>query len=383
MNSRQREVIRAGVAPALLHWASCPQGGKGSPPPAPDYSGAANQQAAASKEITNMQTWANRPNQNTPWGSTFWTTEATIDPATGQQVTNWTQNQTLDPALQGALNDQLAIQSGKSQLAGGFMQRVADEYSKPFDWQNLPGMAATPNQQFTYGRDADYGGVRQITQAQDSPEFVNERRRIEDRLFDRMRPEHDYQQSQIQAQLANQGLTPGSEAYNRELQRIGDQQSRERFNALEMGGQEQQRLQGMQLGREQQAFGQRVGQQDAYNRAMQQMFQQDLSANQQNWGQMLGGAEYQNRLRQQAIAEQMQARGMSLNEMNALLTGAQVGMPQMPGFQSAQASQTPNLMGAAQGQYQGGLDAYNAGQQQDQGMMSGLFGLGSAAMMYY
>lgn len=352
----------------------------GSTPPAPDYTAAAEKQSAASKEIATQQTWANRPNQNTPWGSTFWTSEGQIDPATGQAVTSWTQNQSLDPKLQGALDDQLAIQSGRSQLAGGFMGRVAEEYSQPFDWESLPGMAGTPQQQFTYGRDADVGGVRQITQAQGAPALVDERHRIEQGLFDRMRPEHDRQTAQTQTQLANQGLTPGSEAYNLELQRISDQQSRDRYGALEMGGQEQQRLQGMQLGREQQAFSQRTGQQDAYNRAQAQLFSQDMGANAQNYQQMMGGAEYQNKLRQQAIAEQAQARGMSLNEMNALLTGQQVSSPQMPGFQSASAGQAPQYNQAAQNQYGASMDQFNADQASAQSMQSGLFSLGGAAL---
>ena len=105
--------------------------GKGSAPPPPDYTGAAQAQAGASKEITNMQTWANRPTQNTPYGSTTWNANATTDPATGQAVTAWTQNTTLNPQLQDALNDQLSIQSGRSDLANSFMGRVANEYFQP------------------------------------------------------------------------------------------------------------------------------------------------------------------------------------------------------------------------------------------------------------
>ena len=117
-------------------------GGKGSAPPPPDYVGAAQQQAAASRELTDVQNWANRPTQNTPWGSTSWSAQAGTDPATGKPITQWTQNTTLAPELKSALDDQLSIQSGKSDLAQGFMGRVANEFSQPFNWSTLPQMAS-------------------------------------------------------------------------------------------------------------------------------------------------------------------------------------------------------------------------------------------------
>jgi hypothetical protein len=74
---------------------------------------------------------------------------------------------------------------------------------------------------------------------------------------------------------------------------------------------------------------------------------------------------------------------MSLNEMNALITGQQVGSPQMPSFTSAQGSQAPNLLGAAQsqGQFQQGQDQLN--QQNNQAQMQGLGSLAAMAAMYF
>lgn len=64
-------------------------------PPAPDYIGAANAQSAASKDIATQATYANRPNQATPWSTTGWKTGQTIDPASGLPVTTWSQNTQL------------------------------------------------------------------------------------------------------------------------------------------------------------------------------------------------------------------------------------------------------------------------------------------------
>lgn len=357
----------------------CGGGGKGSAPAAPDYTAAAEKQGESSKEVTNMQTWANRPNQNTPFGTVNWTPQAQTDPATGQAVTQWTQNYNLTPESQRALDSQMAMQQGRSDLAQSFMGRVNNEYSQPFNWGGLPdrgGNVQSSNFQ-------TMGNTPQLQTQLQNQANGEERQRIENALFDRMRPIQEQQQSGLDVKLANQGLTAGSEAYNRAQQRLGDQQSRERFNALEAGGAEMARLQNMQLQNAQ--FG---------NTAMQN--QQSLNqgaagfnnqVGQQQFAQGMQQSQYQNQLRQAAIAEEAQRRGMSLNEMNALLTGQQVSMQQMPQFNAAAASQATQYLPAAQAQYQSSLDAFNAQNQNANSFTSGLFGLGgslgSAAMFSF
>lgn len=394
-------------------------GGKGRAPAAPDYLGAAQQQAAASKELTNIQNFANRPTINTPFGSQSWQTGSTVDPATGQAVTSWTQNNTIAPELQTALNEQLNLQSDRSQLAGDFMGRVSQEYSQPFDWMNLPQMARVDRPSQLSAGLADYTpGLRTDVQQQDVqrglniadnpalPQFDSSYRdTVAQSLVERMMPVHERQQNQLETQLANQGFTVGSEGYTRALADLQQRQAAERYNALDMAGQEAQRLFNMGMGARQQAFQEDVTGGQFGNAAANQAFQQGLSANQfrnQSLGQASAldmqrmqaqnaalaqqqalnqqFADQQNRLRQQAIAEQMQRRGMSLNEMNALLSGQQVAMPQMPSFVSAQRSETPNILGATQMGYDAALGAYNAQQAAGANTMGGLFSLGSAAL---
>ena len=117
-------------------------GGKGSAPAAPDYMGATQLQGEISKENLNTQNYANRPTINTPFGSQTWGTQSVKDPATGQIVTSWTQNNSLAPGLQEALNDQMGIQAGRSDLAGSFMGRVASDYSQPMDYSSLPSLTS-------------------------------------------------------------------------------------------------------------------------------------------------------------------------------------------------------------------------------------------------
>lgn len=367
-------------------------GGKSSPPPAPDYTGAALAEAQASRENLNTQNYANRPTINTPWGTQSWQTNAVIDPATGQQVTQWTQNTTLTPQTQAALDSQMALQQGRSELAGSFMDRVGQEYAKPFDYSNLPDTynpAAPRNLQTSIGTQNIQRGLN-FGDNPAMPSFDSSYRdTIANQLMERMQPQFDRQQSSLETQLANQGFERGSQGYKQALDDLQERQSRERFNALDMAGSEAQRLYGMQMGQRQQAFSEDQAGGNFANQAAQQAFQQDMAAGQFGNNAMqtqqnmdAAYANQMNTLRQQAIAEQAQRRGMSLNEMNALLSGQQVSMPNMPSFNASGISQTPQLMAAAQNQYSAAMDAYNAQQQQQANMMGGLTSLASTAMMF-
>jgi DNA-binding transcriptional MerR regulator len=78
----------------------------------------------------------------------------------------------------------------------------------------------------------------------------------------------------------------------------------------------------------------------------QNTFNQSLSANAQNFGQVMDRSSYANQIRQQQIAETMQQRGFELNEINALLSGGQVGLPQMPTFSQSEQATPPDMLGA-------------------------------------
>jgi hypothetical protein len=75
-------------------------------------------------------------------------------------------------------------------------------------------------------------------------------------------------------------------------------------------------------------------------------------------------------MRQQQLAEEMQRRGFSLNEINAIISGQQVGMPQFSGYNQAGAAQPVDYMGAAHAQYGAAQDAY----QNKQAGMNALLG---------
>lgn len=416
-------------------------------PDPPDYTGAAREQAQASQENVLSQNYANRPSVRTPFGSQSWQTNSVIDPATGQRVTGWTQNVELAPQLQSALDSQMAVQRGRSDLAQGFMQNVESAYQNPFDWQNLPERVLPNAPTQLQGNVADYSqglqtgvdpmqGLQRGFEPQslqmslntqglrDIPQYDMEARdQIANQLMERMQPTHERQIAGLQTQLANQGFQVGSEAYNRALGDLMGVQSRERFNALDQAGGEAQRMFNMGLGARQQGFNEAMGAGNFANAAQQQDFSQGMglanlfnSATGQEFGQNLQAAQFGNqalnqanamdiarmqamnqaagqafnfgsqfadqmsRQRQQAISEEAMRRSMPLNELNALLTGQQVGMPQMPSFVASGQAQTPDLLGAANMQYQAGLDRTNANNAFMNSLMGTAGQLGSAFM---
>lgn len=108
--------------------------------------------------------------------------------------------------------------------------------------------------------------------------------------------------------------------------------------------------------------------------------QQDKQVLAQAMGEGRSDVATQQQMRQAGIAEEAQRRGMTLNELNALLTGQQVSMPQMPGFSQAGVAQAPNLLGAAQSAGDYGLKAAEQGT--DWGQLAGaaMQGAGMAKM---
>jgi hypothetical protein len=140
-------------------------------------------------------------------------------------------------------------------------------------------------------------------------------------------PQFKQSNAQLANRLANQGITQGSEAYNNAMLNAGN------------------------------------AQQQAYESARNQAYIQGMSGAQQQYAQGLG-------TRQQQIAEQQVLRQDPLNTLNAIRSGQQMQVAQMPqvgvsnpaGLNSAQQQGTagPDMLGAvtAQGQYNQGL--YNA-----------------------
>jgi hypothetical protein len=199
--------------------------------------------------------------------------------------------------------------------------------------------------------------AQQLQTANSPDDFVAEKHRQEEALMARLNPQLDRDRNAMLTRLANQGITSGSEAYNREIDRFNQGSNDARMQAILGAGQEQNRLYGLEQ--------QRVGQ---ANDAIQGNFA-NRTTEQQN----------QQTLRQQALQEAAFLRNQPLQEIAQLLHGAAPTIPQFQGWTGGNVANTDvsgNFYRSA------ALDQQNylSQMQQQNAMMGGLFGLGSAGI---
>lgn len=158
-----------------------------SPPPAPDYVGAATAQGSANKDSAIATAQLSNPNVTTPYGSQKVT--YSLDPTTGNPVPNITQS--LAPDQQALLTGQTGLSTQLMGLGNQFLPKVADQLATPIN--SGSAQAATDKAYQTFKARLD-------------PQWA--------------------QNDQVQAStLANQGIAQGSEAYNNAERTYGQQKN--------------------------------------------------------------------------------------------------------------------------------------------------------------
>lgn len=288
-------------------------GGSSSAPAAPDYTSAAQATAAGNIEAAKQAQAANMVNQRTAYGSV----DYKLDPSTGQ----WTQTVALSPEQQAAYNKDVGMNAQLQDVGLQGLGYVQSALNKPLSFDQMQALQSP-------------GQIQQ--QASDAA-YQNAMRYAEPRL--------QRQQASLENQLANQGITRGSEAWNAAMQDASAQRE------------------------------------NVYGQAQNQAYLSGLQGAQQAYGQGLG-------TRQQQISEAQTLQQNPINMLNAVRTGSQMQTSQMPQVStSSPANQATaagaDLLGAAtaQGQYNQGI--YNAQQAGQSGMLGGLGQLGMAGMSAY
>ena len=155
-------------------------GGKGSPPPPPDYAGAAREQGAANKEAAIASAQLSNPNITNPLGQQQVTYQK--DPLTQNPVPYV--NQTLSPIGQQQFDQSQQINLGLGSLAQtglGFVQNTLD---KPFN----------------------HGALPQAT--------VNAGQTGQDAIMARLQPQIERNRAMQENDLITRGIRPGMRAYD-------------------------------------------------------------------------------------------------------------------------------------------------------------------------
>lgn len=337
-------------------------------PATPDYVGAAQATAGASAQTTQSQTYANRPDQNTPWSQVTWQATPTWDPTTGTYVNQWTQNTNLVPSAQAALNSQMDVSKNLSSTADQLTQQANSQLTKPLDWSNFTGLAATPqagnytsnqpqlqNSINTSGNQTVGGSQGYANSAAQAgyQQYINRNQPLQATALD-----------QLKTQLTNAGLSPGDQAYDTAVRNLSNQQSDQNtqasLGATAAGIQGGATMQGEDLANNQNQFSQEATQAGFGNTAAEQEYSNQLTGGAQQYSEQTQSADYQDQLRQQQISEDLQQRGFTTNEISALLTGNQVQTGPSASFNAAAASQPADYTSAASNAYNAALNGSNA-----------------------
>ena len=236
----------------------------------PNYSQAAQDTAAGNLANAQNATNANRVNQNTPYGNLNYT--QTTD-ANGNPV--WTANQTLPSGLQSAI--------------GGNFGVMANTYNNPLVSPTFNSSGDMPSMNY-YGSRLNQQQFNPGTQLQPLPQYnvntqvdqsklptfgINPGQSYEQAIMARLQPAIQRDRQSLTAQLANQGIVPGTKAYETAMTLQGQKENDAMTSAV-VGGMD------TGLRANQQVFGQQTGQIGLNLAGQEQSFTQPYRVNAQN-----------------------------------------------------------------------------------------------------
>lgn len=298
--------------------------GKSSPPPAPDYAAAARETAAGNAEQALIAQYGSMTNQVTPYGQVNYTSQQVGKTSEGNPLNQWTQTVTMTPEQQALFKQNEAINKQLGDVAQSGVGYVQEAMANPLQGSELQMKLQDP----------------QLLQQQTSDALYKANTQYLD-------PQFQQTQADLENKLANQGITQGSEAYDRAMgnfQRAKQQAYESARNAAVSGG--MQAAQGM-------------------------------------FGMGLQGGEFANQAAAQKLAQAQALQQNPINMLNAVRTGSQMQTAQMPQVGVSQAAPLqavagPDLLGAAQGQYSAATGANNAANAQSSSALQGGLGAGLA-----
>jgi hypothetical protein len=364
------------------------------PPPPPDYTKIAHEQAGLDKAALEQQTQANRPDQFTPTGSVTWSQ----DPATGR----WTQTERYTPEAEAALKAQQQAQQGLAGAGLGMLEGVKGAMDQPLDMSGmtgvkgfnpaqLPGMAGIPG----YGRvdpsqlgefgSLDYSKLGEMPEA-----GFGAVQEVQDAMMSRLRPDLERRRASETQRLKAQGITEGSRPWQTSMGTLGEGENDASQQALlggmgaygdifnrgmavrQQGGREMESAADFANALRRQKFGEQETMADMQTGEREGMMsERQRDYDMENARQMMErGASEDDRNRQ--IREALMMRQMPLNEFNAFMSGSQVENPSFENFTNSGLAQAADISGAARDSYQAAVAAANAKRAAKSGKMAGL-----------
>ena len=258
----------------------------------PDYTGAAEATAAGNLDAARAATAANRVNQVTPYGTLNYS-------ITGQDPygnPTWTATSALSPEQQKLYDYDIKSSLGLGELQEKGLGYVSNMLSKPFDTSTLPQTGINAGETMT------------------------------DSIMRRLQPSIAQEQKSFDAQMANQGIPVGSEAYMN-ARRAFDQRQNDKLTSA-----------------------------------------------------IINGTQTGLQARGQGFSEQAYMRNEPINTLNAVRSGSQVTNPNSFYVNAPQQATTTgaDYMSAAQATGNANIANANAQNAYQNALMSGMFKIGAS-----
>jgi hypothetical protein len=317
---------------------------------APDYTALAQQEAQNQLALNRSTTQANRVDQFTPWGSlTYQHGDGNTFDQTGYDNAMQAYQQQMQSNQQprrSVLQDSPAFSSSSYHL----------DSSPRSAWRsNMTTPNAPTREQFMTGNQDKWSSTMTLNpevqkildqtlsgQQQGYSELQNYLKNIQDTsripgavvnpgqtaqqaIMARLNPSFQTREEDLRTRLYNQGVRPGTEAWDNEYRNFGQERN------------------------------------DAFSQAALQGINLD----------------------EQARARALQEQSLPMNAIQAYLNNTQVQSPQFTDYAQQAQTQGADLMGAAQGTYGAQMNAANAQNAASSNMTQGLFGLAGTAAMFF
>jgi len=294
-------------------------------------------------------TQANRINQNTPYASLNYTQG--VD-ANGNPT--WTANQQLAQPLQSAL--------------GNIQGQLAQNTANPLD--------ASQYQAQQVGQGPQFSGIGNAANLQNQVQGTGMEGwdKATQLLNQRLQPQMAQAAESNTAALANQGIVPGTQAYENAMRTFNQGQNDLLTQAQLAGSQVQNTMFGQNLAAGQ--FGNQAITQQNTNQLANLGFNNQMG--QQGFANQMAGTQANNAATQQNYANALQQQSMPLQQLGAFQQATTPGYVN-PYSQAAVAG--PDYLGAYSTSNAQQIAAQNAANAKTANTQAGLYGLGGAALL--
>ena len=299
--------------------------------------------------------------------------------------------QTLTPQAQQTLASQQRVQSALANLGEVGIANAYDTLSRPFVptttaiEHDFGGYGAVPlSENFTSKSQVPLQYSLDTSNLARMP--INAGTTAQDLILQRLNPTIQAGDTSFKQALANQGLAPGTQAYDAAF-RNRSQQINDLYNQAALQGINLDMAARQQGLNEEQTLGTFANQAQLagaglYNTAMADNYGRGMTTQGTQYSQGLNKAQFQNTAQQQQLAQDMAIRAQPINEVIGLMGGSQIQLPQFQGYQGTSVAPAPTFAGT-QAQGQANMQNYGIQQANNNSTTQGITSIAMAAAVAY